>query len=158
MPFGEFLEFGAGVSYTSRTVPSIYTDFVDNDGREIEQDLKLRIAPITATIRLLPFGRSRAVQPYIGGGIGFFNYRYSEVGDFVTSTDRQRLPRQLRGRAAPRPGAVALAGIRFPVSDAGRSAGKCAGRTPRPTSRDDFLGTELDLGGFHYLATIHVKF
>ena len=64
------------------------TSCVNRDGSEIEQDLKLRIAPFTVTVRLLPFGRSRAVQPYLGGGIGLFNYRYSEVGDFVDFTDR----------------------------------------------------------------------
>ncbi len=41
---------------------------------------------MSATVRVLPFGRNRAVQPYVGGGIGFINWRYSETGDFINFT------------------------------------------------------------------------
>ena len=56
-------------------------------GRLIAQELKLRMAPITATVRFLPLGRSGPVEPYIGGGVGFFNWKYSEVGEFVDFSD-----------------------------------------------------------------------
>ena len=85
-PIGEFLEASAGVALTSQTVPTIYEHFVQPDGREIEQDLRLRIVPITATLRVLPLGRHAVVQPYVGGGIGIFNWRYSETGDFIDFT------------------------------------------------------------------------
>ena len=49
-----YLETGVGVGYYSRTVTSVYRDFVNDNGSEIAQDLKLRIAPISATIRFLP--------------------------------------------------------------------------------------------------------
>ena len=62
LPVGEFFEAGLGAGFTSRTVPSVYADLVNRNGDEIEQDLKLRVAPFTATVRVLPFGRSRAVQ------------------------------------------------------------------------------------------------
>ena len=157
IPFGEFLEFGAGVSYTSRTVPSIYTDFVDNDGREIEQDLKLRIAPITATIRLLPFGRSRAVQPYIGGGIGFFNYHYSEVGDFV-NFETDTVFRDSFVASGTEPGPIILAGIRLPVTDQVAIGGEVRWQDAKADLSEEFLGPALDLGGIHYLGTIRIRF
>src|SRR4030095_6370860 len=59
---GRFLEAGAGVSYSGQTVPSVYLDFVDPDGTEIDQDLRLRVVPIAFTVRVLPFGQSRPVQ------------------------------------------------------------------------------------------------
>ena len=34
------VEGGIGVSYSSRTAPSVYGDFVDPDGTEIDQDLR----------------------------------------------------------------------------------------------------------------------
>jgi hypothetical protein len=156
-PIGEFLEVGGGVAFTRRTVPSVYDEFVNRDGSEIEQDLRLRVTPITATVRLLPFGRSRAVQPYVGGGIGFFNYRYSEVGDFVDFTDRSVF-RDAFVAEGTETGGVALAGIRLPVSDALSLGGEVRWQKAAADLSDDFLGTRLDLGGFHYLATVHVKF
>jgi opacity protein-like surface antigen len=157
LPIGEFLEVGAGVGFTSRTVPSIYDDLVNRDGSEIAQDLKLRIVPMTATVRLLPFGRSRPVQPYVGGGIGAFNYRYSEVGDFVDFTDRSVFRDAFVAKGTEL-GGVALAGIRFPVSDNWSLGGEVRWQKAEADLNDDFLGTTLDLGGFHYLATLHVKF
>ena len=67
-------------------MPSVYAQKVRDDGREIEQDLKLRIVPLTATVRFLPIGR-RGVEPYVGAGIGAFNWRYSEVGEFIFQND-----------------------------------------------------------------------
>ncbi len=83
----KFLETGVSVGFSSRTVTSVYRDFVNDNGTEIAQDLKLSIVPITATIRFLPAGRGAAVEPYIGGGIGIFNWRYTEEGEFVDFSD-----------------------------------------------------------------------
>jgi hypothetical protein len=157
LPVGEFIEVGAGVGFTSRTVPSVYADFVNRDGSEIEQDLKLRIVPMSVTARVLPFGRSRAVQPYLGGGLGIFNYRYSEVGDFVDFTDRSVFSDRFVASGTEL-GPVALAGIRFPLGDTWSLGGEVRYQKAEADLSDDFLGPKLDLGGFHYLMTVHVKF
>jgi hypothetical protein len=157
LPVGEFFEAGLGAGFTSRTVPTVYADFVNRNGDEIEQDLKLRVAPFTATVRVLPFGRSRAVQPYLGGGIGLFSYRYSEVGDFVDFTDRSVFREQFVATGTET-GPVALAGIRFPIGDAWSLGGEVRYQKASADLSEDFLGTKLDLGGFHYLATVRVKF
>ena len=80
---GDYAEVGLGVGLYQRTVLSVYDDFVNVDGTEIEQDFKLRVTPVTATARFFPFGQRSAIQPYAGAGVGFFNWRYSEVGEFV---------------------------------------------------------------------------
>lgn len=157
LPIGEFLEIGAGAAFTSRTVPTVYNDFVNRDGREIEQDIKLRTVPFTATARLLPLGRSRAVTPYIGGGVAVINYRYSEVGDFVDFTDRSVFSDRFVA-AGTATGPVALAGIRFPLGDAFSLGGEVRYQKAEAELSEDFLGPVLDLGGFHYLFTVHVKF
>jgi opacity protein-like surface antigen len=157
LPVGEFFEIGAGAGIASRRVPTVYSDFVDRDGSEIEQDLRLRIVPLTATVRVLPFGRSRAVQPYIGGGIGFFNYRYSEVGDFVDFTDRSVFTDRFVAEGTET-GPVVLAGLRFPVGDVWSLGGEVRYQKAEADLSTDFLGSKLDLSGVHYLFTVHVKF
>ena len=84
--FGEYVEVGFGVGFYQQTVLSVYDDFVNVDGTEIEQDFKLHVAPVTGTARFFPFGQRSAIQPYAGVGVGFFNWRYSEVGEFVDFT------------------------------------------------------------------------
>src|SRR5262249_55815123 len=112
---GKYLEAGAGVNFTQRTVPSVYANFVNTDQSEITQDLKLRIVPITATIRFLPIGHG-SIEPYVGGGIGVFNWRYSEVGNFVDFSDNSVFFNRYtaKGNAF---GGVILAGVRAPVGD-----------------------------------------
>ncbi len=157
LPIGEFVEAGVGAAFTSRTVPTVYDNFVNRNGSEIEQDIKLRIAPVTATVRVLPFGRSRAVQPYLGGGVGFLAYRYSEVGDFVDFTDRSVF-RESFTASGTKAGPVALAGIRFPIGDRWSLGGEVRYQKASADLSEEFLGSKLDLGGFHYLGTVHVKF
>ena len=69
VPLGQYLEAGAGVGFSRRTVPSVYERFIDTDGSEIEQDLRLRRVPVDLTIRVLPLGQASGVQPYLGGGL-----------------------------------------------------------------------------------------
>ena len=110
---GEYLEAGVGAGYYQKTVPSIYRDLENANGGEIEQDLKLKIVPVTGTVRFLPLGRRSGVQPYVGVGIGAFNWRYSESGEFVDTSDDSifRNTYVAKGWTA---GPVILGGIRFP--------------------------------------------
>ena len=55
-PIGGFIEGGAGVSFTRRTVPTVYQGFVDNSGNEIEQELRLRRIPIDPLTRSQEWG------------------------------------------------------------------------------------------------------
>jgi hypothetical protein len=87
MGVGNFVEVGVGAGYYQRTVPSVYREFIDEDGTEIYQDLKLRMVPITATARLFPLGRRIPVQPYVGGGVAFIPWRYTETGEFIDFVD-----------------------------------------------------------------------
>ena len=162
VPLGQYFEGGAGVAFSRRTVPSVYHDFVDNDGSEIEQDLRLRIVPISFTIRVLPLGQSSAIQPYFGAGLGIFSWRYSESGEFVDFGTRP--PTIFPDRfvaSGSETGPVALGGIRF----AGNTLS--AGAEVRYHSADAALGSEfalvadeprIDLGGWIYQFTIGFRF
>ncbi len=50
----------------SRPCRQSTADFVNANGSEIEQDLKLRVVPFTATVRFLPLGHDNGIEPYIG--------------------------------------------------------------------------------------------
>ena len=162
VPLGEYFEAGAGVGFSRRTVSSIYDDFVDSDGTEIDQDLRLRIVPVAFTIRVLPLGQSNGVQPYFGGGLGIFGWRYSESGEFVDfSTRPSTIFREQYASSGSATGPIALGGIRF-ASDS-----VSAGFEVRYHSADAPLGEEfqdihanprIDLGGWAYQATVGYRF
>lgn len=160
---GRHVELGAGIGYYRRTVPSIYRGLVRPDGSEIEQDLKLRIAPISATIRFLPLGLDERVQPYFGGGVGIFNWRYSETGEFIDPADRSIFPARYVG-AGNAVGPIFLGGLRY-VADPWVVGGeiryqRAEGDLPfvdeDPTN--GFLGRKIDLGGFTTQVTVGIRF
>ena len=160
VPLGQFIEAGAGVGFSRRTVPSVYERFTDTDGSEIEQDLRLRRVPVDLTIRVLPLGQGSAVQPYFGGGLSVINWRYSESGEFVDFSRRNAIFREQFVASGNETGPVILGGIRF----AGDSLS--AGGEVRYHSASGDLGTgfggsadpKIDLGGWTYQFTIGVRF
>ena len=156
---GEYVEAEVGLGFYRRTVASTYDDFVDVDGSEIEQDLKLRVIPFTTTIRFLPFGRSAALQPYVGGGLGIYAWRYSEVGDFIDFSDfavfRDRFVAE--GNDV---GPVVLAGVRMPFGSRFAVGGELRYQTVQGTVgvENGFLEERIDLGGLTAQTTLQVKF
>lgn len=155
----DYVEAGVGAGFYKRTVPSVYRGFINVNNREIEQDLKLRIVPLTATVRFLPIGRGK-VEPYVGAGIGAFNWRYSETGEFVDNADSSifRASYKADGTAF---GPVILAGIRAPFADVWDIGAEVQWqRATGDTNRDESLliGDKIDLGGVHALVTMHIRF
>lgn len=156
----EFLEAGVGLGYYRRTVPSFYRDFEDVDGSDIEQDLRLRVVPITATIRFLPVGRGGSVEPYIGAGLGIFNWRYSETGEFIDFADNSifRARFVANGNAV---GPVVLAGLRAPLGDLWRIGGEIRWQRAEGDTdsfETELLGDKIDLGGWTTSLTVHFRF
>jgi opacity protein-like surface antigen len=155
----DYIEVGAGISFYQRTVPSIYAQLQADDGSEIEQDLKLRQVPMSATVRFLPIGRNGGFQPYIGAGIGVINWRYTETGEFVDFDDQIfRATFTAKGNET---GPVILGGVRFPVSDVWTVGGEVRWhRAEGDTGGIDegFLGDKIDLGGLTYNFAVHFRF
>lgn len=157
VPLGAFIEGGAGIGFTRRTVPSIYEDFVDNDGTEIEQDLRLRIVPMAFTLRLVPTGRRSPVQPYVGAGVGVFNWRYSEGGEFIDFGAGREIFRDQFVASGNRTGAVALGGIRF-AGDEVSSGFEVRYHKAEADLDERFAGSKIDLGGWTYNFTLGLRF
>jgi hypothetical protein len=161
VPLGHYFEAGAGVGFSRRTVASVYQRFVDVDGSEIEQDLRLRIVPVALTIRALPLGQSSPVQPYFGGGVGILGWRYSESGEFVDFGNQNTIFREQYVASGSETGPLALAGLRL----AGDTMS--AGAEVRYQSAAADLGgifdsfarePRIDLGGWSYLFTVGLRF
>ena len=164
LALGDHFEVSLGLGYYQRTVPSVYNEYVDVDGSEITQDFRLRIVPGTATIRFLPFGDT-PVQPYFGGGLGLYAWRYAEFGKFIdfsavdrfgsfdTFTDRF----VARGTDA---GGIVLGGVRFPFGD--RYAFGLEVQYHEVSGivgvDNGFLEEEIDLGGLTSQVTFQVGF
>ena len=158
------IEAGLGIGYYAKTAPSIYGDVVNEDGTEIEQEFRLRIAPFSATVRWLPIGNRSAVVPYVGAGLGVFMWKYEESGQFVDRADPncpQRCPifsGTYTGNGATT-GPVILGGVRVPVGNWGIGGELRYQHAAADLPADQgFAGPKVDLGGFNYLFTINVRF
>jgi hypothetical protein len=150
LAFGNHLEVAIGSGYQAGGTRSIYRDYEDDrDGTDIDQELHLRVVPVTGLVRVLA-GRPGTTQPYFGVGVSALNYRYSEIGEFIDSSDGSIFPAQYvaRGTAV---GPTVLAGVRIPIKGDiwGTSfewryqhgVGKTGGFS------QGFLGDEIDLSG-----------
>jgi outer membrane protein W len=164
---GNNVEAGLGVGFYSRTVPSVYLNFVNIDNSEIAQDLKLRVVPFTATVRFLPLGRHASIQPYIGAGVGVMRFRYSETGQFIDfSTGSRDIFRGNFVGSGTATGPVVLGGVRFPVGivDIGYEARYQSAKGDLPPDQVTGFGSptlpvpRIDLGGFNHLFTVNIRF
>lgn len=158
--FGDHVELGAGVGFASRTVPTVYRDYTHPNDTEIEQELKLRIVPVTGLVRFLA-GRPGTVQPYVGIGIAAVRYRYAETGEFVDFSDFSTF-RDRYITTGTAVGPTVLAGLRVPVNGdiwgvtfewryqggVGRTGGLANG----------FLADKIDLSGNNINFGVLVRF
>jgi len=156
---GEHFDAGLGVGFFQRSTLAAdrFSEF-DVTGDPILADLKLRVVPFNATFRWLPLGRHSGVQPYVGGGVGVFGWRYSETGDFVASDNVTIIHGNFVGSGSAT-GPVVLGGVRVPVgswSIGGELKYQAAeGNLP---SNQGFAGSTIDLGGLTYAFTFGVRF
>jgi hypothetical protein len=156
-PIGDYFEGGAGVSFSRRTVPTVYQDFVDIDGTEIDSDLRLRLVPVALTFRVLPLGQRNALQPYFGAGIGIINWRYSETGEFVDFANQREIFRDQFVASGSKTGPVVLAGLRF-GGERVSAGGEIRYQKADAELDDNFASNRIDLGGWTYNFTIGVRF
>ena len=158
--FGDRVELGLGGAFYQRTVATNYRDYTNKDNSEIVSNFKLRTAPVTGVIRLLPFGNARTFQPYIGGGIGVVNWQYSEVGDFIDFNNNNTVYRGRYTASGNKVAPVFLAGFRAPIGGdvwAITAEGRYM-RAEGDLNTNDFLGSKIDLGGTSLRFGVLVRF
>jgi hypothetical protein len=156
-PLARHIEGGIGVSYISKTAPSIYADFVDPDGTEIDQDLHLRLTPIAFTVRLIPVSPRSPFQPYVGGGVGLISWRYTEIGEFVDFNAGREIFNGRFEESGTNVGPLFLGGIRF-AGDAFSTGFEIRYQHASGDLDSDFAAPKIDLGGWTYNFTAGVRF
>jgi hypothetical protein len=160
---GEYIEAGIGAGYYQRVMPSVWTDLVYDDGSDIQQEITLRIVPVTAMVKFLPLGGSRSIQPYIGVGGSVYFWHYSEIGDFVecynsACTDNTIYSERYVGNGTSF-GPVGMAGVRLRVSQNATIGAEGRYQWGKAKlSTDSFLSDRLDLGGYSALVTFGYRF
>lgn len=156
-PLMRHVEGGIGVSYSKSTVPSIYEQFFDPDGTEIDQDLSLRIVPVAFTVRLIPTSPRSIVQPYVGAGVGLFSWRYSEVGEFIDFGAGRVIFEDRFVKTGSNAGPIFLGGIRF-AGDTASGGFEIKYQRARGDLDANFAAPTIDLGGWTYNFTAGIRF
>jgi hypothetical protein len=136
----QFLDFNIG----DLSGPAINGEWLVNLGDKFEAGLGV--------------GFYGPVQPYIGAGVGVFNYRYSETGDFVSSDNVTIINDSFVGSGTAT-GPLIVGGVRVPVGTWG-VGGELRYQSATGTLPADqgFAGTKIDLGGLTFSFTINIRF
>lgn len=159
---GDNFDAGFGAGFYQRSTPAVdrFQEF-KGTGAPIVADLKLRVVPMSATVRFLPMGHHGGVQPYIGAGVGVFSWRYSETGDFVAKDNVTIFHDSFAGSGTAT-GPVILGGIRVPVGSWGIGGElryqKAVGDLPGNQGFAGGASPKIDLGGITYAFTINIRF
>ena len=147
----DYLEAGVGVGYyqthRAERLPRLSST---PNGAEIEQDLKLRMVPITAPCASCRSAAARRSSPTSAAASASSTGATREIGEFVDSSDdtifgatlqrRRHRGRPGHPRRRPLPGRRRVDGRRRSALAEGR-------RRHRARSRAGFLGDKIDLGG-----------
>jgi opacity protein-like surface antigen len=94
---GDFVNVGGAISFYQNDTVVRDREFEFENGDPIFREIRLRIVPIEANLRVLPVGRDVPVIPYVGAGVGVYIWEYEEIGDFVI--DRFTDPTVISGTA-----------------------------------------------------------
>jgi hypothetical protein len=160
-----YVEIGVSYDYYSRTTDTSYRDYTRPDGGEIQQSLRLRVAPLGLTVRLMPTGKKAKVAPYIGGGIDALFYKYEEYGDFIDFYDPDlAITSDHFVTESTAFGYHALGGLRVYLNRDFALTGEGRYQWGKDDMRDDFapnapgLENRIDLSGWTFTVGLHVRF
>ncbi len=162
------VEVGAGLGFSRKSVSTVYLDVVDDiTGEDLPLVLRLRIVPLTAHVRFLPFGTPATIQPYVGAGLSALNFGYSEEGDFVDSFTAEIFTTRYSASGMAL-GGVLFGGVRIPVNgdifavtvELRRQFGTGDLGTDLEDSdeENDFLADKIDLGGTQFTGGLLIRF
>ena len=160
VPIGAHVEAGVGVSFSRDTVPTVHVGVVNSDGSAIPRELRLRQMPLALTARFLPLGQSYSVQPYIGGGVAVMNWRFSESGDFATSSRPTIFRGEEYSASGNAIGPVIVAGLRAVTGDTLAFGVEARYHRAQGTFGPVFARVadpDIDFGGLTLLATAGMR-
>jgi opacity protein-like surface antigen len=115
---GERFNIGGNVGYYNSDTQIDELDFEIGDGEVARRNVELRIIPVEFALHFLPAGRNNAINPYVGGGVGAYVWKYREQGLFLVDPN-DPTPEFRQGLATSDNtdfGWHVEGGVRFPLS------------------------------------------
>jgi hypothetical protein len=152
----EHVELGFHLDGYSRTVHTSYRDFVRENGREIQQSLKLTLVPLGVSLRFVPIS-GRSITPYATVGADVVFYSYEEFGDFVNFDTLDVVDDSFISEGVA-PGFHVAGGIRIPVGHDFRMTGEVRYQWAKADMADDFRGNKLDMNGLSATVGFNLRF
>lgn len=160
-----YLEVGVSYDYYSRTTDTSYRNYTRPDGGEVQQSLRLRMAPLGLTVRLMPTSKKSKLVPYVGGGIDALFYQYEEYGDFIDFFDPDlAITSDHFVSESTAFGYHALGGIRAYINRDFAIVGEGRYQWGKDDMGEDFAPNEpglvntIDLSGWSFTVGVHVRF
>lgn len=161
VPIGNHVEAGVGASFSRDTVPTVHVGLFNRDGSAIPRELRLRQMPLALTARFLPLGQSYIVQPYVGGGVAIVHWRFTESGDFATSSRPTIFRDEEYSAGGNALGPVVVAGLRSITGDTLALGVEARYHRARGSFGPAFarvVEPDIDFGGLTLLATAGLRF
>jgi opacity protein-like surface antigen len=156
----EHVEMGISLDGYRKEIPTIYRDFSRPNGSDIRQNLRLTVAPLGVSLRVLPADRYAAIQPYATVGADVLFYRYEEFGDFIDffSTNFDISSDSFKSDGAVL-GGHAAAGLRIPLGhDFAITAEGRYQFAQKKRMSDDFAQNRIDLSGASATIGVRLRF
>jgi hypothetical protein len=137
-----------------------YRDFEDASGRDIRHTTSFEVSSGTVGLILRFAGRKAAIQPYIGGGGGFYDWTLEESGDFIDFGGPDLLIFSDTFLADGTTfGTFFLAGLNIPVGDSWSVFAEARWDSADDELTDDFSGLgDIDLAGRQLAAGLAFRF
>lgn len=148
--------------------PSEYRDYVDTDDLPITQDTRLRIVPMTGSLKLYLTPRGRRISQFAfvpaklrvfaGGGGGLVWYELIQTGDFVDFVDLSIFTTTLRSSGLS-VGAQAFGGVEVALGTRWFASFEGKYLWSKSDLGQDFVSfAPIDLSGTRISAGIHFNF
>jgi hypothetical protein len=153
------VEIGFHIDGYGKELDTHYREYLRKDGTEIEQTLRLMIAPMGATVRFIS-GRRGHIAPYLAAGVDLFVYRYEAFGDFVIDFNDLKMGTRWDSFVSDgvAPGIHVAAGVRVPMSHDLNVTGEVRYGWAKTNMRGDFDQNRIDLSGLSTTIGVNLRF
>lgn len=168
VPFHPHFATVFSFDYARSSPHSESRDFMEENGDPVTQTTRFSQIPVTVSMRYYPIKMSETVGsyawvptrllPYIGGGIGFLHYNFSQTGSFVDRETLNIFDADLSSQGTVWTHHV-LAGMDFSLSPSVFVNGEARYSWAEAGLSSDFKGFKpIDLAGFKLQAGIYFRF
>ena len=156
------------IAYSGMGKESEFRNFVDNNNLPIQQHTSFSRVPLSVNVRYYLADRGRQIgryawvparfTPYVGGGVGFLNYNFSQKGDFIDDSTLAVFPDAFVSNGWA-PLAQAFAGVEYSLGSSWALRAEARYLTANAALSQDFEGFHrIDLSGFTTNVGFFVRF